>query len=60
MKREKAIEILTLNINEHHRKMPPDVFDALKIAVSDMTYVYNIRRFPHEADNLPIPGDDPE
>ena len=36
MKREKAIEIIDLNIRQRKPSMPPDVLDALRIALEDI------------------------
>jgi len=57
MNLSKALEILTLNVKEAGKKMPPDTLEALKKAIECTTYCIQVRRFPHEADNIPIPGD---
>jgi len=57
MKLSKALEILTLNINEAGKKMPPDTLEALKTATACITYCINVRRYPSNADNISIPGD---
>jgi hypothetical protein len=58
IKMTKAIEILTLNMKETHKKMPGDVKDALNLALNCMETVQYIRKggswsltalFPNEA-----------
>ena len=43
---EKAIEILELNLKEAGKSMPPDVKEALELAISDMkkAHQYEVRR----------------
>lgn len=58
IKMSKAIEILTLNMVDQHKKMPGDVKDALNLAINCMKTIQYMRKggtwslmalFPDEA-----------
>lgn len=53
---DKAIEILDLNIKEAGKKMPPDILDALKLGRQAVAYCRDVHRFPHLAEELPLPS----
>lgn len=60
MNKTKAREIIDLNIKEAGKIMPPDTLEALKIGSACITYALKVERYPHEIDNIPIPGETPE
>lgn len=57
MKLDKAKEIIDLNIKEAGPKMPADTLEALKVASSCIAYVLTVKRYPHNIENIPLPGE---
>jgi len=53
MKISKAKEIITLNIKEANNKMPPDVYDALILALYALTRLQTVT--PGDPDIQAIP-----
>jgi len=57
---KKAVEILELNVKEGSKKMPPDVRDALSLAISNMKTTQFIRSGGEWDLKAMFPGEAPE
>ena len=57
MKIEQAIEILDLNVKEAGNKMPPDVKDALSLAIEALERVNIIRSIDPARPITPLPSE---
>lgn len=60
MTMRKAIEILDLNAKVHNKKMPPDVLDALALALATMRAVVYIRGGGNWSWSAPLPDEELE
>jgi len=58
MKLEKAIEILDLNIRQRNHRMPPDVFDALKLGKEALKRIQQYRQTSSYLSFMNLPGED--
>lgn len=56
----KAIEILDLNAKEEHKKMSPDVRDALNLAINTMQTVLYMRKGGNWDWHAPLPNEELE
>lgn len=53
----KAIEILNLNLNTPDASMPPDVHDALKLAVEALKIIPVYRTYGYAGLSFKLPGE---
>lgn len=60
MKLDKAIEILTLNLNFASKKMPQDCQDAIKLGIEALKRVKDNPIVPTFHQRALLPGEDPE